>query len=95
VRVIFVVAVIACGMRVAIFGVLFMTCGASQPYVRAFQGEVGLTVIEGIGIKMDDIGAAANMIRMADFAGELLDVVDAPMKSQLSVDILRDLFMAI
>ncbi len=95
VRIIFVMAVIACRRRVTMFAVFFMASGASQPLVRAFQGEIGLLMIEGIRIEMDDVGIAAYMFGVANLASQLLDVFDAAVESPFVIDIRLDLLMAV
>lgn len=63
--------------------------------MRAFQREIGQTMVEGVGIQMHDIGIAADVIRVAGLAGQLFNIIDAAVKTALIVDVRRHLLMAI
>ena len=88
------VAVVTCRRRIAMLFSLFMATGARESQVCAFQGEVGLTVIEGVGVEVNYVGIASNMIGMAGFTGQFFDVFYTAMESALLLDIRRDLLVA-
>ena len=95
VGVIVVVAIVAGRGCVTMLGVLLVAAGAGQAPVRALQRKIGLTMVEGVGVEMDDIGVTTLVIRMADFAGRLIDIAYAAVKSPLVLDVRCYLLMAI
>ena len=94
-RIILLMAVIADRGRITVFCAVFMATHASKSQVRAFKDKIGLAMIKGVRVKIDDIGSTAYVFGMAALALKLLDIIDSTMKSTLFLNIRGNLLMAI
>lgn len=92
--VVLVVAVVTCRRRITVLFPFFMAAGARESQVCAFQWKIGLMMIEGVRVEVDNISIASNMLGVAGFTGPFFDIFYAPVESSLFLDIRRDLLVA-
>lgn len=92
--IVLVVAVVTCRRCIAVLFAFFMAAGACESQVCTFQGKIGLMVVEGVRVEVDNISISSNMLGMAGFTGPFFDVFYAAVESALFLDIRRDLLVA-
>ena len=92
--IVLVVAVVTCRRRITVLFPFFMAAGACESQVCAFQRKIGLMMVEGVRVEVDNISIASNMLGMAGFTGPFFDIFYAPVESSLFLDIRRDLLVA-
>lgn len=61
----------------------------------ATKGKIGLTVIEGRHVEMNDIGFAARMLAMTAIAFALGNRRDAPVETLADIDVATDLLVTV
>jgi len=77
------------------FGILFVAARAGKALMRAFQREVGLMMVKGIGVEMHYVAIAPDMLGMAGLARYRADVSYTTVKATMIFNVLCYFFVAV
>lgn len=86
------VASVTCAGGITVLGSGFVTARASQPGVGGIEGEIANVVIEGLGIKRDDVEGSSLVLRVTAFA-LASDAIEPTMMPLFPRHVVTDVFM--